>query len=386
GFLLGSDGVSSEIGVEVVEWRVEWGRGFEEVPNREGSRTERNTKGNRPSKAGAEENERREMNLPLLLVAHLERNENGQPLQSFLTSVHGGSQSLINIGGNPPPNGRITMQKMGMVVSLIHEPIKFQTTQGIETVFSTHESDKIGEGVKKTRETSLANKEGVLSCTDAKEKIIVNSLLSEDSKESWKIRIKATQYKLIRGSLYKKSFYTSWLCCIASPKIDGAIKKIDNGSCGFNTEPHSMVVRITKQGYYWPSMHKDVARIIEDCEKCKEQSAVRKRAKIEAIAAGNAWPFSYWGVSILRPLPTAVGGLKFLTIAIEHSTKWIEAKPLTTVNARHVERFVWEYVECRFIVPQITSSKDDKHFKEGIFVDLCRGLKIIQSFSPSQNT
>ncbi|GJU44274.1 hypothetical protein Tco_1201540 [Tanacetum coccineum] len=71
--------------------------GFEEVLNREGSRTGRNTKGNRPSEAGVEENGRREMNRSLLLAAHLGRNENGQPLQSLLTSVHGGRQSLINL-------------------------------------------------------------------------------------------------------------------------------------------------------------------------------------------------------------------------------------------------------------------------------------------------
>ncbi|GJT47437.1 hypothetical protein Tco_0956152 [Tanacetum coccineum] len=64
--------------------------GFEEVPNREGRRIERNTEGNIPSEARAEENRRREMNLPPLLAAHLGRNENGQPLQSSLTSFHGG--------------------------------------------------------------------------------------------------------------------------------------------------------------------------------------------------------------------------------------------------------------------------------------------------------
>ncbi|GJT27897.1 reverse transcriptase domain-containing protein [Tanacetum coccineum] len=35
-----------------------------------------------------------------------------------------------------------------------------------------------------------------------------------------------------------------------------------------------------------------------------------------------------------------------------------------------------------FEVPQIIISKDDKHFKEGIFADLCRGSKITQSFFP----
>ncbi|GJZ42937.1 reverse transcriptase domain-containing protein [Tanacetum coccineum] len=102
-------------------------------------------------------------------------------------------------------------------------------------------------------------------------------------------------------------------------------------------------------------MHRDVSRIFQDCEKYKDQSVMKKRAEIGAIAAGNAWTFSHWGVTILGSLSTAQGGLKFLAVAIEDSTKWIEAKPLTT---------------------------DDKHFKEGIFTDLYRGLKITQCFSP----
>ncbi|GJT81490.1 reverse transcriptase domain-containing protein [Tanacetum coccineum] len=60
--------------------------------------------------------------------------------------------------------------------------------------------------------------------------------------------------------------------------------------------------RITKQGYYWPSMHRDAAKILQDCEK--------------------------------------------------------------------------------FRVPRTISSKDEKHFQEGIFIDLCKGLKVIQYFFP----
>ncbi|GJX29468.1 reverse transcriptase domain-containing protein [Tanacetum coccineum] len=101
-----------------------------------------------------------------------------------------------------------------------------------------------------------------------------------------------------------------------------------------------------------------------------------------AIAARSTWPFSYWRIHILGPLPMAPRGLQFLAIAFEHSTKWVEAEPLTTINERQVEKFVWEYVVCRFRVPQIISSKEEKYFKEGMFADLCKGLKVTQSFSP----
>nr|GEV52027.1 reverse transcriptase domain-containing protein [Tanacetum cinerariifolium] len=70
--------------------------GFEEAPNREGSRRERNAEGIRPSKTKAEN---RRVNLPSLLAAHLGRNKSGQPLRSSLTFVQGGHQPLTNMGG-----------------------------------------------------------------------------------------------------------------------------------------------------------------------------------------------------------------------------------------------------------------------------------------------
>ncbi|GKD67366.1 reverse transcriptase domain-containing protein [Tanacetum coccineum] len=46
-------------------------------------------------------------------------------------------------------------------------------------------------------------------------------------------------------------------------QTDDIVKEVHKGSCGFNAEPQSMLVRITKQGYYWPSMHRDAAKLPE---------------------------------------------------------------------------------------------------------------------------
>ncbi|GJW55353.1 reverse transcriptase domain-containing protein [Tanacetum coccineum] len=174
---------------------------------------------------------------------------------------------------------------------------------------------------------------------------LISGPLPEDPKEARKIIIRAPQYKLIKGRLYKKSFLAPWLRCIGPSQIDNIIKEIREGSCGFNMEPRSMVIKVMKQ-------------------------------------VGSTWPFSHLGINILGPLPTAPKNLKFLAIAVEHSTKWVEAKPLTTINERQAKKFTWEHVICRFKVPKTMSSKDDKQYKEGIFSDICKGLKITQSFSP----
>ncbi|GJY70120.1 reverse transcriptase domain-containing protein [Tanacetum coccineum] len=161
---------------------------------------------------------------------------------------------------------------------------------------------------------------------------------------------------------------------------ENIIEEIHEGSCRFNAEPHSMVVKVTKQGYYWPSMYIDATKKIQDCTQCQAYSTAKASNK-EAITVGSTWPFSHWGIDILGPLPVALGNLKFLAITIEHSTKWVEAKPVTATNRRQVENFSWEHVICRFGVPEAITSKDDKQFREGIFAVFYGGLKIAQSFS-----
>ncbi|GJR48121.1 reverse transcriptase domain-containing protein [Tanacetum coccineum] len=138
------------------------------------------------------------------------------------------------------------------------------------------------------------------------------------------------------------------------------IKEIHEGFCGFNAEPCSMVVNVTKQGYYWPSMYKDAAKMIQDCTQCQAYSTMARASNNNATTINSTLTFSHWGINILRPLPTAPGSLKFLAIADEQSTKWVEAKPLTIANGRQTENFVWEHIICSFRVPQTITSKDNK--------------------------
>nr|GEW31791.1 reverse transcriptase domain-containing protein [Tanacetum cinerariifolium] len=92
--------------------------------------------------------------------------------------------------------------------------------------------------------------------------------------------------------------------------------------------------------FSWTPKLWEVAKAIQDYEKCKEQSAIRKAETIRAITTGSMWPFSHLGIHILGLLPMSPRGLQFLAIAVEHSTKWVEAKPLTTIKGRQVEKFV----------------------------------------------
>nr|GEY67477.1 reverse transcriptase domain-containing protein [Tanacetum cinerariifolium] len=58
--------------------------------------------------------------------------------------------------------------------------------------------------------------------------------LPEDEKEARKIRLKAHQYELIEGILYKRSFLTPWLRCVGPLQAEYVMKEIHEGSCSMH--------------------------------------------------------------------------------------------------------------------------------------------------------
>lgn len=56
------------------------------------------------------------------------------------------------------------------------------------------------------------------------------------------------------------------------------------------------------------------------------------RPKNEMIPVSSAWPFQKWGVDIVGPFPRTVGRVKFLLVAVDYFTKWVEAKLLARVT------------------------------------------------------
>jgi len=46
-----------------------------------------------------------------------------------------------------------------------------------------------------------------------------------------------------------------------------------------------------------------------------------------------------WGMDILGPLPKAPRVVKYLLVAIDYFTKWMEARPLREIMTIEVEKF-----------------------------------------------
>jgi hypothetical protein len=75
-------------------------------------------------------------------------------------------------------------------------------------------------------------------------------------------------------------------------------------------------------------------------------------------------------MDLVGALPPSQGGNKFTVVAIEYFTKWIEAKPLTTITSESVKKF-WQNIICRFGVPRLLIVDNGKQFDSENFKEFC---------------
>nr|GEW22614.1 reverse transcriptase domain-containing protein [Tanacetum cinerariifolium] len=145
--------------------------------------------------------------------------------------------------------------------------------------------------------------------------------LPNDPQKERKLRIKAPLYKMIKEKMYRRSYFSPWLRCVEPVQAKNIIKVVHEGSCGMHSGPRSVVSKITRLGYYWPSMHKDAKELIQKCEASQIYSSVPRKSKQEMTSIMSAWPFSQLGIDIVGPLPTTPGSARFLVVTIDYITK-----------------------------------------------------------------
>ncbi|GKB45244.1 reverse transcriptase domain-containing protein [Tanacetum coccineum] len=95
----------------------------------------------------------------------------------------------------------------------------------------------------------------------------------------------------------------------------------------------------------------------------------------------SPWPFYKWGIDIAGPFPEGPGKVKFLIVAIDYFTKWIEAKPVATITGAQIKKFVWDNIVCRFGLPGEIIADNEKQFRDSPFKDWCEKLCIRQCFA-----
>nr|KYP63946.1 hypothetical protein KK1_018533 [Cajanus cajan] len=95
-------------------------------------------------------------------------------------------------------------------------------------------------------------------------------------------------------------------------------------------------------------MSTDCAAFVKKCLPCQKHGNLIHQPAEQLHCIPPAWPFATWGADILGPFPIAKGQCKFLIVAVDLFTKWIEAEPLACISALQVQKFLWKNIITRF--------------------------------------
>ena len=71
--------------------------------------------------------------------------------------------------------------------------------------------------------------------------------------------------------------------------------------------------------------------------------------------------FDVWGIDFMGPFPPSFGYL-YILVAVDYVSKWIEAIPCRTNDAKVVKKFLKEHILSRFGTPRAIISDGGTHF------------------------
>ncbi|GJZ70234.1 reverse transcriptase domain-containing protein [Tanacetum coccineum] len=131
----------------------------------------------------------------------------------------------------------------------------------------------------------------------------------------------------------------------------------------------SVVAKALRIGYCWPTMHEDARKLIQACQDCQVHKPVPRNPQQKLSPITSPWPFYKWGIDIAGPFPKGPRKVKFLIVAIDYFTKWIEAKPVATITGNQIKKFVWNNIVCRFGLLGEIISDNGKQFQDNPFKD-----------------
>ena len=186
---------------------------------------------------------------------------------------------------------------------------------------------------------------------------------------------------MIGDVLYKRGFSRQYLRCLSLEEADYVMREVHEGICGNHSRSRSLVHKLIRTGYYWPTMQKNAQTYVKACDKCQKFNNAIKQLMEVLTPMTTPWPFTQWGLDIISPFPIAMWQLKFLIVYIDYFTKWVEAEALATITEKNVRSFIWRNIVYRYEIPRVLVSDNGKQFDNNPFKDFCSQLGIKNHYS-----
>ena len=78
----------------------------------------------------------------------------------------------------------------------------------------------------------------------------------------------------------------------------------------------------------------------------------------------SPWPFAAWGIDIIGEIRLkASNGHRYIIVAIDYFSKWVEVKSYATIGSKQMARFIKKNIICKYGLPRHVISDNGIQFR-----------------------
>ena len=211
-----------------------------------------------------------------------------------------------------------------------------------------------------------------------------DSQVPEDRNEANRIVAEAQYYVIENGILYhlyqprrKGHKWTDVKKQLAVPTNmrDNVLKSYHDALSGGH-QGQERTYEAIRLKYFWPKMYSDIQTYVKTCEQCQQAKRYihQKQALLKPLPIGQT--FSRLHIDILGPINKTKEGYRYILMVVDSFSKWTEAFPLHTMEAREVAWKIYDEVICRFGCPESILTDRGQNFMSTLLKEICNILGI----------
>jgi ribonuclease HI len=196
------------------------------------------------------------------------------------------------------------------------------------------------------------------------------------------LKLRAVNFCITDNLLFWKNPIGLLLRCVNQEEAAKVMNEFHNSECGGHHYWKTTAHKILRSGYYWPSLFSDVYKFVKVCDKCQRFEGKKQLKSLPLKPIVITGPFQQWGLDFIGEIhPPSSGQHRWILVATDYFTKWIEAIPTRNANHTVIINFLQENIFARFGCPKRLVADNAAAFKDKHLVKLCEelGVQLVHS-------
>nr|GEV22211.1 DNA-directed DNA polymerase [Tanacetum cinerariifolium] len=120
--------------------------------------------------------------------------------------------------------------------------------------------------------------------------------------------------------------------CVYGKEVIDILTACHNGPTGGHHGANYTAKKVFDFGFYWPTIYQDAQDLITRCDTCQRQGKISQRDEMPQNVIQVCDIFDIWGIDFMGLFPSSQRN-KYILVAVDYLSKWVEAKALPTNDA-----------------------------------------------------